>query len=92
MEGRLDMATRKRLTNRFKSEYAKASKKQKGEILDRLVAVGMGRSTARRLLKEPVAAVPRASSGREDARSTRSRRRRRWNACGCRWVCRAART
>lgn len=58
------MATRKRLTNRFKSEYAKASKKQKGEILDRLVAVGMGRSTARRLLKEPVAAVPRASSGR----------------------------
>lgn len=64
MEGRLDMATRKRLTNRFKSEYAKASKKQKGEILDRLVAVGMGRSTARRLLKEPVAAVPRASSGR----------------------------
>ena len=44
------MATKQRLTNRFKAEYAKGSKKQKGEILDRLVAVGMGRSTARRLL------------------------------------------
>ena len=64
MEGGLDMDTKKRLTNRFKSEYAKASKKQKGEILDRLVAVGMGRSTARRLLTEPVAAVPPAISGR----------------------------
>ena len=27
MEDRLDMATRRRLTNRFKDEYAKASKK-----------------------------------------------------------------
>ena len=50
MEGRLDMATRKRLANRFKAEYAKGTKRQKGEVLDRLVAVGMGRSTARRLL------------------------------------------
>lgn len=30
MEDGLDMATRKRLANRFKAEYAKASKKQKG--------------------------------------------------------------
>ena len=29
MEDRLDMATRRRLTNRFKDEYAKASKKEK---------------------------------------------------------------
>ena len=43
----MDMATKKRLANRFKAEYAKGSKKQKGEVLDRLVAVGMGRSTAR---------------------------------------------
>lgn len=42
MEGRLDMATGKRLANRFKAEYAKGTKRQKGEVLDRLVAVGMG--------------------------------------------------
>ena len=42
MEDRLDMATRRRLTNRFKDEYAKASKKEKKLILDRLVEVGMG--------------------------------------------------
>lgn len=54
MEGRLDVATRKRLANRFKAEYAKGTKRQKGEVLDRLVAVGMGRSTARRLLSQAV--------------------------------------
>ena len=36
MEGRLDMATRKRLANRFKAEYAKGTKRQKGEVLDRV--------------------------------------------------------
>ena len=54
MEGGLDMATRKRLANRFRAEYARGTKKQKGEVLDRLVAVGMGRSTARRLLSQAV--------------------------------------
>ena len=38
MEGGLDMATRKRLANRFRAEYARGTKKQKGEVLDRLVA------------------------------------------------------
>ena len=46
MEGGLDMATRKRLANRFRAEYARGTKKQKGEVLDRLVAVGMGRAAA----------------------------------------------
>lgn len=59
MEGRLDMAAKKQLTNKFKAEYAKGTKKQKGEVLDRLEAVGMGRSTARRLLTQAVAATPR---------------------------------
>ena len=54
MEGRLDMATGKRLANRFKAEYAKGTKRQKGEVPDRLVAAGMGRSTARRLLSQAV--------------------------------------
>ena len=54
MEGRLDMATGKRLANRFKAEYAKGTKRQKGEVLDRLVAVAVGRSTARRPLSQAV--------------------------------------
>ena len=52
MEGRLDMAAKKQLTNKFKAEYAKGTKKQKGEVLDRLEAVGMGRSTARRVFSQ----------------------------------------
>lgn len=56
MEDRLDMATRRRLTNRFKDEYAKASKKEKKLILDRLVEVGMGRSTARSVCVQLVVA------------------------------------
>lgn len=64
MEGGLDMATRKRLANRFKAEYAKGTKKQKGEVLDRLVAVGMGRSTARRLLSQAVKSREEPGPGR----------------------------
>lgn len=64
MEGRLDMAAKKQLTNKFKAEYAKGTKKQKGEVLDRLEAVGMGRSTARRLLTQAVAATPREPAKR----------------------------
>ena len=45
MEGGLDMATRKRLANRF-------------------VAVGMGRSTARRLLSQAVGSEERPGPGR----------------------------
>lgn len=64
MEGGLDMATRKRLANRFRAEYARGTKKQKGEVLDRLVAVGMGRSTARRLLSQAVGSEERPGPGR----------------------------
>lgn len=64
MESGLDMATRKRLANSFKAEYAKGTKKQKGELLDRLVAVGMGRSTARRLLSQAVKAKGKPGPGR----------------------------
>ena len=64
MEGGLDMATRKRLANRFRAEYAKGTKKQKGEVIDRLVAVGMGRSTARRLLSQAVGSEERPGPGR----------------------------
>ena len=64
MEGGLDMATRKRLANRFRAEYARGTKKQKGEVLDRLVAVGMGRSTARRLLSQAVRSREEPGPGR----------------------------
>ena len=64
MEGRLDMATGKRLANRFKAEYAKGTKRQKGEVPDRLVAAGMGRSTARRLLSQAVKVREEPGAGR----------------------------
>ena len=64
MEGGLDMATRKRLANRFRAEYARGTKKQKGEVLDRLVAVGMGRSTARRLLRQASGTKGKRGPGR----------------------------
>ena len=84
MEGRLDMATRKRLANRFKAEYAKGTKRQKGEVLDRLVAVGMGRSTARRLLSQAVK-VREEPGGRGAAGNRRTARTRNacWSGCGC---------
>lgn len=69
MEGGLDMATRKRLANRFRAEYARGTKKQKGEVLDRLVAVGMGRSTARRLLSQAVGSKEEPGPGRERHRA-----------------------
>lgn len=47
------MATKRQITLRFKDEYAKASKKDKGVILDRMCeTLKIGRSTARRRLKE----------------------------------------
>ena len=64
MESGLDMTTKKRLANRFKAEYAKGSKKQKGEVLDRLVTVGRCRPTARRLLSQAIKAKEKPGPGR----------------------------
>ena len=62
MEDRIDMATKRRITLRFRDEYVKASKRDKGVILDRMCAtLGIGRSTARRLLAE--AARPGRGTG-----------------------------
>lgn len=83
MEGGLDMATRKRLANRFRAEYARGTKKQKGEVLDRLVAVGMGRSTARRLLSQAVGSEERPGRAAAADRSTARRRNDYWSGCGC---------
>ena len=36
MEDRISMATKRQVTLRFRDEYVRASKKQKGVILDRM--------------------------------------------------------
>ena len=54
VEGKIDMAARRQVTNKLQVQYRKASKADKGRILDRVVATtGMGRSTARRMLTGP---------------------------------------
>lgn len=54
VEGKIDMATRRQVTNKLGARYRKASKADKGKILDRVVATtGIGRSTGRRMLTGP---------------------------------------
>ena len=54
LEGKIDMAARRQVTNKLRGQYRKASKADKSKILDRVVATtGMGRSTARRMLTGP---------------------------------------
>ena len=51
MEGKIDMAARRQVTNKLRGQYRRVSKADKTAILDRVVATtGMGRSTARRML------------------------------------------
>jgi IS30 family transposase len=67
----LSMATRREITKKYASDYAKSSKNAKGLILDELVAImGWSRANARRALstarkrKGPVKAVVRKARGR----------------------------
>jgi hypothetical protein len=54
VEGKIDMAARRQVTNKLQAQYRRASKADKSKILDRVVATtGMGRSTARRMLTGP---------------------------------------
>ena len=54
MEGKIDMAARRQVANKLRTQYRRASKADKSKILDRVVATtGMGRSTARRMLTGP---------------------------------------
>lgn len=71
VEGKIDMAARRQVTNKLRGQYGRASKSDKGAILDRVVATtGMGRSTARRMLSGPRLAE---SAGGVDGRSLRQR-------------------
>jgi len=71
VEGKIGMAARRQVTNKLRGQYRKASKEDKGEILDRVVATtGMGRSTARRMLTGPRLPDP---VGQVDGRTLRPR-------------------
>src|SRR5660398_160914 len=51
VEGKIEMAARRQVTNKLRTVYARASKRDKARILDEVMSTtGMGRSTARRML------------------------------------------
>ena len=53
------MAARRQVTNKLRAAYARASKRDRGRILDEVMSTtGMGRSTARRMLTGPVLPAP----------------------------------
>jgi hypothetical protein len=54
VEGKIPMAARRHVTNKLRTAYAKASKTDRGRILDEVMSTtGMGRSSARRMLTGP---------------------------------------
>lgn len=70
MEGKIDMAARRQVTNKLRDAYRKGSKADRGRILDRVVeATGMGRSTARRMLRGPRLADPRDQIDRRSVKA-----------------------
>lgn len=71
LEGKIDMAARRQVTNKLRIQYYRASKADKGKVLDRVVGTtGMGRSTARRMLTGPRLPDP---AEQVDGRTLRSR-------------------
>ena len=76
MEDRIGMATKHQITLRFRDEYAKASKRDKSVILDRMCeTLGIDRSTAKRRLTEALSggSVERRRTERPRRYSDRSR-------------------
>jgi len=60
MEGKIDMAARRQVTNKLRNAYSKASKKDKGRILDQVQeTTGLARSSARRYLTGPPLPAPK---------------------------------
>lgn len=59
MEGKIPMAARRHVTNKLRTAYQRASKTDRGRILDEVMGTtGMGRSTARRMLTGPLLPDP----------------------------------
>lgn len=70
------MRSRAEVTTRYAVAYAKASKKDKGRVLDQVVSVtGWSRDNARRRLVAAASRSPR--SGRQDAKRPRKQPARR---------------
>jgi hypothetical protein len=71
VEGKIPMAARRQVTKRLRGAYARASKRDKGRILDEVVdTTGLARSSARRLLTGP---TPPDPGVRVDRRGLRPR-------------------
>ena len=71
MEGKIDMAARRQVTNKLRGQYRTATRAERGKILARVVeTTGMGRSTARRMLTGPRLPEP---AERVDGRTLRPR-------------------
>ena len=71
MEGKIDMAARRQVTNKLRLSYQRADKSDKGRILDEVMATtGLARSSARRLLSGGELPAPR---DQVDGRSLRAR-------------------
>jgi hypothetical protein len=59
MEGKIPMVARRHVTNKLRTVYARASKRDKAKILDEVMSTtGIGRSTARRMLTGQVLPDP----------------------------------
>ncbi len=70
MEGKIDMAARRQVTNKLRDAYRKGSKADRGQILDRVVeTTGMGRSIARRMLRGPGLVDPRDQIDRRSVKA-----------------------
>ena len=66
------MAARRQVTNKLRAAYARASKTDRGRILDEVMSTtGMGRSTARRMLTGPALPAPAEQIDRRQLRPKR---------------------
>ncbi len=69
MEGKIQMAARRQVTNKLRTAYQKASKTDRGRILNEVMGTtGMGRSTARRMLTGPRLPDPKEQIDRRQLR------------------------
>jgi len=90
VEGKITMAARRQVTNKLRDAYRKASKTDKGRILEKVMATtGMGRSTARRMLTGPRLPAPSEQVDRRQLRQkaysddARLLLERVWTLMGC---------
>lgn len=70
MEGKIDLSARRQVTNKLRDAYRKASKQDKGRILDEIMSTtGVARSTARRLVFGPRLPDPREQIDKRQLRT-----------------------